>query len=174
MPAGTTEPQGWGKLSWNRRCPPSPGQTHPPSHPKPCSPTGSSKPSRDRAFPRAAARRRGTGQGPRRGALTRVPHGGMQQVHGGARQPQPVHAVRGLFKVRHHAKSRAGFFQSPAGKTKTKKKKKEKKNSNVSGGERKKKGNGEAQQKELPKKPQTSGKKIKSQQRVKNGARNRA
>lgn len=34
---------------------------------------------------------------------TRVPHGRVQQVHGGSAQAQPVHPVRGLFEIRHHA-----------------------------------------------------------------------
>lgn len=38
--------------------------------------------------------------------LTRIAHGGVQEVHGGPGQAQPVHAIWGLFEVRHHAKSR--------------------------------------------------------------------
>lgn len=38
--------------------------------------------------------------------LTRISHGGVQKVHGGPGQAQPVHAIRGLFEVRHHANSR--------------------------------------------------------------------
>lgn len=38
--------------------------------------------------------------------LTRIAHGGVQEVHGGPGQAQPVHAIWGLFEVRHHANSR--------------------------------------------------------------------
>ena len=38
--------------------------------------------------------------------LTRIAHGGVQEVHGGPRQAQPIHAIWGLFEVRHHANSR--------------------------------------------------------------------
>lgn len=38
--------------------------------------------------------------------LTRISHRGVQEVHGGPGQAQPVHAVWGLFEVRHHANSR--------------------------------------------------------------------
>lgn len=37
--------------------------------------------------------------------LTRIAHGWVQEVHGGPSQAQPVHAVWGLFEVRHHANS---------------------------------------------------------------------
>lgn len=46
---------------------------------------------------------RGWGRGP---VLTRVAHGRMQEVHGWPSQAQPVHAIWGLFEVRHHANSR--------------------------------------------------------------------
>lgn len=38
--------------------------------------------------------------------LTRIAHGRVQQVHGGPSQAEPIHAVWGLFEVRHHANSR--------------------------------------------------------------------
>lgn len=38
--------------------------------------------------------------------LTRIAHRGMQEVHGRSGQAQPVHAIWGLFEVRHHANSR--------------------------------------------------------------------
>lgn len=46
---------------------------------------------------------RGWGQGL---VLTRVAHGRVQEVHGWPGQAQPVHAIWGLFEVRHHANSR--------------------------------------------------------------------
>lgn len=39
---------------------------------------------------------------------TGIAHGRVQQVHGGSAQAQPAHAVRGLFEVRHHARSSEG------------------------------------------------------------------
>lgn len=48
---------------------------------------------------------RAEGKG-KRAKLTRVAHGGMQEIHGRPGQAQPVHAVWGLFEVRHHANSR--------------------------------------------------------------------
>lgn len=38
--------------------------------------------------------------------LTRIAHRGVQKVHGRPGQAQPIHAIWGLFEVRHHANSR--------------------------------------------------------------------
>lgn len=39
---------------------------------------------------------------------TGVAHRRVQQVHGGSAQAQSVHPVRGLFEIRHHARSAGG------------------------------------------------------------------
>lgn len=43
---------------------------------------------------------------------TRVAHRRVQQVHGGSAQAQSVHPVRGLFEIRHHARTAAGRPES--------------------------------------------------------------
>lgn len=48
----------------------------------------------------------GTGGGWWGLVLTRIAHGGVQEIHGRPGQAQPVHAIWGLFEVRHHANSR--------------------------------------------------------------------
>lgn len=42
--------------------------------------------------------------GVQQGSLTRVAHGGVQQVHTRSGQTQPIDCVRRLLKIRHHAK----------------------------------------------------------------------